>query len=142
MRTSKTQSTQRASFVIDIFTKNAQTSISEVRRKLLAEFKHSMSYALITKYRDAVIKEAKAAAHVAGIPSATPKMANGHPIVTVLSPSVSSEQNGGLPPELVDAMKHLVRFGLREKAGLIQISATREGEVNVNCLLEQNAPTM
>lgn len=147
MRTSKSASIKRASFVIDIFANDPQTSISEVRRKLLAEFKHSMSYALITKYRDAVMKEAKAQAHVSAIPTmnasitAPVTLPNGQPIVSVVSPASPGDHNMGLPTELVEGLKHLVRFGLYQtaKAGVIQISANREGEISVNCLLEQNA---
>lgn len=134
MRTSREQTAERAEFVINLYAKDPETSISEVRRRLEAKYKQSMSYALITKYRDAIMQEMKA--HKPKVVAiSTAKLPNGEPIVTVMSPQ------SGLPSEFVEGLKHLVRHQLYQSAaaGVIQIAASREGDISVSCQLEEKS---
>lgn len=134
MRTSREQTAERAEFVINLFAKDPETSISEVRRQLEKKYKQSMSYALITKYRDAVEEQMKQQQPKV-VATSTAKLPNGEPVVSVMSPSK------GLPSEFVEGLKHLVRHQLYQSgsAGMIQISASREGDISVSCQLEPTA---
>lgn len=133
MRTSKEQTAERAEFVINLYAKDPEMSISEVRRRLKAKYKQSMSYALITKYHDAVQQQLKQQKPKV-VATSTAKLPNGEPVVSVMSPQT------GLPSEFIEGLKHLVRHQLHQSAsaGVIQISATREGDISVSCQLSQS----
>lgn len=132
MRTSKVKTMQRANFVIKLFAEDEEMTISEVRRRLVKKYGQSMSYALIVKYRDAVQAQRNLVGPVVVATSAA-KLPSGQPVVSVLSHASS------LPSEFVEGLKHLVRHQLYQNAssGVIQIAATKEGEINVSCKLEE-----
>jgi hypothetical protein len=136
MRTSKAKTMQRADFVIKLYAGDSEMSISEVRRRLEKKYKQSMSYALITKYRDAV-KAQRALTGPVVVATSTAKLPNGQPVVSVLSPA------SGLPSEFVEGLKHLVRHQLYQSAssGVIQIAAAKDGEISVSCKLEEKSAT-
>lgn len=134
MRTTQAKTMQRANFVIKLYVEDSEMSISEVRRRLKAKYKQSMSYGLIVKYRDAV-KAQRALAGPVVVATSAAKLPNGQAVVSVLSPASS------LPSEFVEGLKHLVRNQLYQNAsaGVIQIDATKEGDVSVSCKLEEKA---
>lgn len=136
MRTSKTQTEQRANFVINLYVGSPDMGISEVRRRLKAKYKHSMSYDLITKYRDAVKAQRLALETPAVVAVSTTTLPSGQPLVSMVSPGPE------LPNEFVEGLKHLVRnqFHQTASAGTIHIAATKEGDVSVSCELEQASP--
>jgi len=134
MRTTKAKTMQRADFVIKLYADDPEMYISEVRRRLTKKYKQSMSYALITKYRDAVQAQRDLVGPVVVAQSAA-KLPSGHSVVSVLSSA------SGLPSEFVEGLKHLVRHTLYQSAssGVIQIAAAKDGEISVSCKLEEKS---
>jgi hypothetical protein len=126
------QTKQRANLVISLFAKTKEPTFSEVQQNLLKRFGHSMSYALIARYRDAVRSQQRLGTQESTslVAVSHAKLPDGQPVVTVTSPGSTV----ALPEDIACGLRYLATYAQRQTHanGMIQIDASKPGDASMS----------